>query len=74
MVNPSDIAGVLCGWAGCSATADFSAEGLVPENWRALIVSKYSLLERAGVLRADVDMMLCPEHVQALRRLLKQPT
>jgi hypothetical protein len=35
MVNPSDIEGVMCGWAGCGTTAKF-AEQLVPEGWRVL--------------------------------------
>ena len=71
-INPADIADVLCGWADCRIGADISADVRVPEGWRALVVSKYSLLERSGVLRADVDMVLCPEHVGALRRLLKK--
>ena len=73
MVRTEDIAGVLCGWGGCSASARFdrTAGGLVPEGWRALVVSKYSLLEAAGVLNAEVDRMLCPQHVEALKRLLK---
>jgi hypothetical protein len=69
-VNPSDIVGVLCGWAGCGATAEY-ARNLIPEGWRALVISKYSLLEPAGVMRADIDMMLCPPHVQTLKLLLK---
>jgi hypothetical protein len=70
MVNPRDIAGVMCGWRGCDATAKFAGQ-LLPEGWRALVVSKYSLLEPAGVMSADVDMMLCPTHVVSLRQLLK---
>ncbi len=72
LVKPSDIAGVLCGWAGCSTAARFGPKGLVPEGWRALVMSKYLLLEPAGVLNAEVDRMLCPEHVEALKRLLKR--
>jgi hypothetical protein len=45
LLRPSDIAGVLCGWSGCNATAD---AGFVPEGWRSLVISKYSLLEPAG--------------------------
>jgi hypothetical protein len=71
-VRIGDIAGSLCGWAWCSATAEWTPrDDRHPEGWRALVVSKYSLLEPAGVLNAEVDMTLCPEHVQALKRLLK---
>jgi hypothetical protein len=70
-VKVSDIVGALCGWASCSAMAPYGAGGLVPEGWRSLVVTKYSLLEPSGVLNAEVDMMLCPDHVQALSRLLK---
>ena len=71
MVNPRDIAGVLCGWRSCSTPAEFAAGRLLPEGWRALVVSKYSLLEPAGVMKADTDMMLCPAHVEAIKNLLK---
>lgn len=71
-VRLDQLTGAMCGWAGCGTSAPFGTGGLLPEGWRALIVSKYSLLEPAGVLKAEVDMMLCPEHVGALRRLLKQ--
>jgi len=69
LLRPSDIAGVLCGWTGCNATAE---AGLVPEGWRSLVISKYSLLEPAGVMDADRDTMLCPAHVESLKLLLKQ--
>jgi hypothetical protein len=70
LLKPSDIAGVLCGWGGCNASAE---AGLVPEGWRSLVISKYSLLEPAGVMDADRDMM-CPAHVESLKLLLKQVT
>jgi hypothetical protein len=69
-VKPSEIGGVMCGWADCQTGVEFRL-GLVPEGWRALVISKYSLLEREGVMNADRDMMLCPVHVEALKRLLK---
>jgi hypothetical protein len=71
LLRPGDVAGVLCGWGGCNATAERS---LVPEGWRSLVISKYSLLEPAGVMDADRDMMLCPAHVESLKLLLKEVT
>jgi len=71
LVNPRDITGVLCSWSGCRTATEFGPWDLVAEGWRALVVSKYSLLEPQGVMYADVDMMLCPQHVQQLRRPLK---
>jgi hypothetical protein len=70
-IKVSDIRGAMCGWAGCASAAPFGGGGLLPEGWRALVVSKYSLLNPAGVLQAEVDMMLCPDHVAMLKRLLK---
>ena len=70
-VKLSDLVGVMCGWAGCTATAEYVGD-LLPEGWRALAVTKYSLLEPAGMLYAEIDMMLCSEHVQTLKKLLKQ--
>jgi hypothetical protein len=72
MVKASDIKGVLCGWAGCGESAEYGAAGLLPEGWRSLVMTKYSLLDAAGVFKAERDMMLCPAHVEQLKRLLKQ--
>jgi hypothetical protein len=73
LLRPRDIAGVLCGWVGCNATAEYVG-GPVPEGWRSLVISEYSLLEPAAVMKADRDMMLCPAHVQSLKLLLKPVT
>jgi hypothetical protein len=69
MVAIRDLAGIMCGWAGCETTG----EGIdrAPEGWRTLVVSKYSLLKPSGVLNAEVDMMLCPKHVAMLKAFLK---
>ena len=71
LIRIGDVAGAMCGWAGCSSTAPFGEGGLFPEGWRSLVVTKYSLLEPAGVLHAEVDMMLCPDHVKRLKLLVK---
>ncbi|HET9492019.1 MAG TPA: hypothetical protein VFR64_20000 [Methylomirabilota bacterium] len=72
-----DLTGPMCGWSDCNETApirdpDTGADIPLPSGWRALGLSKYSLLEPSGVLHADRGMVLCPVHVEALKRLLKR--
>jgi hypothetical protein len=73
MVPLKNLRGVACGWAGCQESYVINAAAhQAPEGWRALVVTKYNLLEPAGVLNADHDKMLCPAHVAALQPLLKK--
>lgn len=68
MIPLSKIKDMMCGWAGCPRTIPVGGD-LLP-GWRALVVTQHSLLTLEGVMKSDIDMVLCPEHTVALKREL----
>jgi len=82
-VRIGDLEGMLCGWKGCSKSfllpSGGKAHRSIPKGWMCLIMTDEMFLKdtmplEADVdvlLRANVDMVLCPEHTRQMYSNLK---
>ena len=62
---------VMCRWHDCRVVGPCGPDGLLGEGWRDLLLSKYSWHPSRAEIGIEWMGFLCPEHVNALRTLLK---